>query len=101
MLTKRVKNGSTAPASARDLPSAVVSERQLCWHAAMLTTFATLVLVMTALWHAIAGVYFTFRPGFTIAIYTHERPVNRIAQELLRFLGALNWAVVLLAVVLA
>ena len=52
--------------------------------------FAAVVLVVTALWHALATYHFLFFAGRTIRRTTRERPVSPIATEILRFLGAIN-----------
>jgi hypothetical protein len=58
------------------------------------------ILVTTSLWHAAAAWHFTFFPQRTLARTTQERPVNRIATELFRFLGSLNAAIALFALLL-
>lgn len=58
--------------------------------------FGTIVLILTALWHALAAWHFALHPARTIGRTTHERPISPIAVELMRFLGALNVACVAL-----
>jgi len=60
---------------------------------------AEAVLGATALWHFLAFWHFTFFPARTLARTTRERPVNVLAAELFRFLGGINLALVVLAVV--
>lgn len=55
------------------------------------------VLVLTALWHGLAFWHFTFFPERTLARTTSERPVQVVAAELFRFLGAINASLVVLA----
>ena len=59
--------------------------------------FADLVLALTALWHTLAGWHFTFHPERTLARTTTERPVSVLTAELFRFLGGINFALVVLA----
>jgi hypothetical protein len=59
---------------------------------------SVVVLALTALWHLGAVWHFAVTPARTIARSTSERPVNLIATELFRFLGAMNAAFVVLAV---
>lgn len=56
-----------------------------------------IILLLTALWHALAFWHFTFFPERTLARTTNERPINTIAAELFRFLGGINLALVVLA----
>ncbi len=58
---------------------------------------AAVILACTAVWHALATWHFTFFPARTLARATSERPVNLVAAELFRFLGAMNVAFVVLA----
>lgn len=60
-------------------------------------SFGVTILALTALWHALATYHFTFFPARTLARATSERPVHVIATELLRFLGSMNAAFVVLA----
>lgn len=60
---------------------------------------STVVLVLTALWHLAAAWHFTLFPERTLARTTEERPVNRLAAELFRFLGGMNVGFVVLALV--
>jgi hypothetical protein len=57
-----------------------------------------IVLLSTALWHALAAWHFVVTPARTLARTTRERPVSALAAELFRFLGGLNLACVVLAV---
>lgn len=59
--------------------------------------FAHAVLALTAVWHLLATWHFTFRPERTLARTTRDRPVSPLAAELFRFLGGLNFALVVLA----
>lgn len=59
-------------------------------------SFGTAILACTAVWHALATWHFTFFPARTLARATSERPVNVVAIELFRFLGAMNLAFVVL-----
>ncbi len=54
------------------------------------------ILAATAAWHALAAWHFTLFPQRTLARTTEERPVNRNAAEVFRFLGALNVSLVVL-----
>jgi hypothetical protein len=63
--------------------------------------FGTIVLLATALWHALATWHFLVTPARTLARTTRERPVSPIAVELFRFLGAMNAAFIVLAVLAA
>jgi hypothetical protein len=58
---------------------------------------AEVILSLTALWHLLAFWHFTLFPRRTLALTTRERPVSEVAAELLRFLGGLNLAPVVLA----
>lgn len=55
------------------------------------------ILIATALWHFAAVLDSLFYPARTLARSTSERPVNRIAVELFRFLGGINVAFTVLA----
>jgi hypothetical protein len=59
-----------------------------------MTTFARAILAATALWHAAGAWHFLFYPERTLRRTTDERPANRNAVELFRFLGGLNAALV-------
>lgn len=59
-------------------------------------SFGVVILACTAVWHALATWHFTFFPARTLARATSERPVNVVATELFRFLGAMNLAFVVL-----
>jgi hypothetical protein len=61
----------------------------------------TAVLVLTAVWHALAAWHFTVTPERTLARTTRERPVSTLGSELFRFLGGVNAALVVLAVAAA
>jgi len=61
----------------------------------------TIVLLLTAVWHALAVWHFAVHPARTLGRTTRERPISPIAIELLRFLGALNVACVALGVLAA
>jgi hypothetical protein len=63
-----------------------------------MTTFGSIVLAATAVWHALAAWHFAYQPARTIGRTTLERPVSPVAVELLRFLGAINVGFVVLAV---
>ncbi len=58
------------------------------------------ILVPTSLWHAAAAWHFLLYPERPIRRSTRERPVNPIAIELFRFLGSLNGALVVFALLL-
>jgi len=58
--------------------------------------FGSSVLVLTALWHLLATWHFAFTPARTLGRATRERPISPIATELFRFLGAMNFAFVVL-----
>jgi hypothetical protein len=57
-----------------------------------------ITFLLTALWHLLAAYHFTLFPERTLARITKERPVNPIAAEVVRFLGAINFAFFLLGV---
>lgn len=61
----------------------------------------TTVLLLVAAWHAAGTWHFTVTPARSIARATAERPVNVVATELFRFLGGLNAALVVLALLAA
>ena len=61
----------------------------------------TAVLLLTAVWHALAAWHFTLTPERTLARTTRERPVSTLGSELFRFLGGVNAALVVLAVAAA
>ena len=63
--------------------------------------FGTIVLVLTALWHALATWHFAVTPARTLWRTTHERPISPVAIELFRFLGAMNIGFVVLALLAA
>ncbi len=67
------------------------------WSAAGMLT-GTIVLLLTAAWHALAAWHFTVTPARTIGRTTRERPISVVAVELFRFLGAINVACVALGV---
>ena len=55
------------------------------------------ILGLTAAWHALAAWHFGITPERTMARTTLDRPVGLIPTELLRFLGGLNAALLVLA----
>ena len=59
------------------------------------------ILVLTAVWHALAAWHFVVTPARTLGRTTHERPISPIAIELFRFLGAMNLAFVALGLLAA
>jgi|GEM_PF-3154687 len=59
------------------------------------------VLLLTALWHALATWHFLVTPARTLGRTTHERPISPVAVELFRFLGAMNTGFVVLALLAA
>lgn len=61
----------------------------------------TVVLLTTAVWHALATWHFLVTPARTLGRTTRERPISPIAVELFRFLGAMNAAFIVLAVLAA
>jgi len=61
----------------------------------------TIVLVLTALWHALATWHFMVTPTRTLGRTTHERPISPVATELFRFLGAMNIGFIVLALLAA
>jgi hypothetical protein len=63
--------------------------------------FGTIVLALTAVWHLLATWHFLLRPARTLGRTTRERSISPIAVELFRFLGAMNFAFVVLAVAAA
>jgi hypothetical protein len=52
----------------------------------------TNIYLLTALWHLLAAYHFTLFPTRSLARISRERPVNPIAAEAVRFLGAINVA---------
>jgi len=61
----------------------------------------TIVVILTALWHALAAWHFAVQPARTLGRTTAERPVSPIAIEILRFLGAINLGFVVLGALAA
>jgi len=66
---------------------------------------STLVMLINASWHFLAGWHFLLFPYRTIGRYfrfsddSKARSIDRCAAELMRFLGGLNFAICLLAAV--
>jgi hypothetical protein len=56
------------------------------------------IFIATALWHLLAAYHFILYPARTLARISKERPVNSVAIEAVRFLGAINIAFVVLGV---
>jgi hypothetical protein len=57
-----------------------------------------LVFAATAVWHLLAAYHFILFPARTLARISRERPVSGVAQEAVRFLGAINVAFFVLGV---
>lgn len=61
---------------------------------------ALAILALTGLWHSAAAWHFLLYPERTLRRTTSERPANPIAAEVFRFLGALNAAIAVFALLL-
>jgi hypothetical protein len=63
-------------------------------------TLSTGILIGDSVWHAAAAWHFLFFPERTLLRTTRERPANRIAMEVFRFLGAMNAALSVFALLM-
>lgn len=54
------------------------------------------ILAVNSFWHFLAFYYFTFYSGGILAKLFKERPISAQAIEVLKFLGAMNGAIVIL-----